>query len=240
MTEKTFESAFKGNEGWLAKKLSVTKELLRALKDKGIIKEESVTKIDKEVDEGDKVDTLIKILCRGNDAFLSTFCDILIEQNQKHVVERIWPEKYSVSSSKLVSELKEVLEPDYGLPFKLRGANVITSEQYDVVREAVRKADVSVHHRVMCLLEALRENGKSLNDETFLKVLSEDDQTHVVNLIAVNGSIEEINGDDRPLNEQQRRRFHDSRLYNDMDSKNEQLQKFLLSEKVISVLKALR
>jgi hypothetical protein len=234
MTEKTFKSAFKGNEEWLAEKLSVTKELLRALKDKGIIKEASVSTIDKEVDESDKVDALIKILRRANDAFLSTFCDILIEQEQEHVVERIWPEKCSASSSKLVSELKEVLEPDYGLPLKLRGASVITSEQYDLVREAVRKADVSVHHRVTCLLEALRENGKSLNDETFLKVLREDDQTHVVNLIAVNGSTEEINGDDRPLNEQQRLRFHDSRLYDEMDSKNQQLQNFLFSEKVIS------
>jgi hypothetical protein len=121
--EMTFKVAFEGKTEWLAAKLDVTDELLRALFDAHIINQEHLWEIEQTSDKFHRVDKLCRILeCQDDRKFLE-FCEILTKKGQQFVVDKLRSTgKQSTDQPKneLEDELKEILEPDYGLPYFLR------------------------------------------------------------------------------------------------------------------------
>jgi hypothetical protein len=63
----------------------------------------------------------------------------------------------------------------------------------------------------------------------FLKVLTNDRQTHVAKYIEVNGKVDDIAEDtNRPLNEQQRRRLFQRSLLKELDLRDAELHDMML------------
>lgn len=285
-----FQIAFKGNTRWLAGKLDVTDELLRTLVDKDVLKREHQSNIIKASDNARKVDVLLSILERRDDRLFSKFCDTLVDEGQRHVVDRLRStyteatrttsreagvSKNTVEVKEILEpntglsyretpltvqqlvvhqpqlpielsattprhevneannateiELQELLEPDYGLPSKLFNQGIITERQRSIIME-----ERPVQSRVFNLLQAVKETFGNLNHADFLKALIDDGQEHVANFIKVNGIIDDITGDDRPLNQQQRRRLFQPCLLFELDLRDAELHDMMLRERVIS------
>lgn len=220
--------------------MEVSDKLLRALKDRRIIRRCHVETIENAVSESKKVDRLLRILERCDDMLLPAFGNILEAHGQAFVADRIWPQwkDWAIGRAKNINddasvemkdELKEIIDPDDGLPSEMHRIKFITGEQLEIIRDAK-----SAHRRVSCLLEAMEQNQTCVNDDKFLRVLKSNCQTHVVNFIKANGIIANIRGNDRPLNAQQRRQLYQRRLCEDFDSRNVDLQSFMLHKCVIS------
>jgi hypothetical protein len=92
-TLPTFAVALKGKAQFLATTLDVSAELLRELRNKGIITAEHNSQIQQVADKSGKVDKLIEILERRPDEDFPEFCKILVERYQEHVVDEIWPQR---------------------------------------------------------------------------------------------------------------------------------------------------
>lgn len=88
----SFEKAFDGMETDLSKRMDVSDDLLRMLKDKKIIEASHAEQIQREYYNPVRVDALIKILKRRPDTDIPAFCDILSSTNQMHVIKILWPE----------------------------------------------------------------------------------------------------------------------------------------------------
>lgn len=84
-----FKKAFEGNTQYLANNLEVPDDLIRALFDQRIINREHASKIKKASDNPEKVDQLISILECGKGGYFSTFCDVLVNQNQQHIADKL-------------------------------------------------------------------------------------------------------------------------------------------------------
>jgi hypothetical protein len=121
----TFKVVFKGKSSYLSEKLEVSDSLLRKLKDTQLITQEHVTEIQEKSSNGKKVDCLLEILGYRDDSQLRDFFKILIDEGQPHVVKMLLPEDHSMRSElfpeELDAELKEIVEPDYGLTELLYG-----------------------------------------------------------------------------------------------------------------------
>lgn len=219
-----FYNAFKGKTEKLSETLDVTDVLLRALVDKDVIDREHQLEIQQAYGKAKKVDVLLLILERRDDNLFSTFCGILAEKGQQHVVKML-------CSNKLEVELEDILEPNYGLPSDLFYQNVITQKERDFV------LGVSiVQSRVSNLLQVVKQKSDGLNDKHFLDVLTNGMQKHVAEFIKVNGDINSIIDDTyRPLNEQQRRRLFDPSLRTEVDLRNTELHYMMRRKQVVSL-----
>jgi hypothetical protein len=116
----TFEAVFKSKLVQLEKKLEVTDDLLSSLVDKMVIKPIHVEDITKESSNQKKVDLLLDILKSRDDSLLHPFCEILIEDDQRNVVEILLPEghpmRFKFFPEELDAQLENIIEPDYGVP----------------------------------------------------------------------------------------------------------------------------
>jgi hypothetical protein len=200
----TFKKVFADKTSELAEKLDVTNELLRKLQDAKIIDPASFRRIKDIKDNSDKVDDLLNVIVRRDDSLLPDFCRILRVVDQLHVVKLILPDghylRHELIPDELDAELKQTVEPRYGLPGYLYYKEVINYNQRQIVDEAS-----SVTDRVFRLLQAVRENFRMVKVELFLQALEVHDQPHVANYIKTNGKIGIEFGDVRPLSDQQRR-----------------------------------
>lgn len=265
---RTFKETFRGIEDWLVNNLEVTDNLLTRLLQKKTIMAHHVEYIQAAGSDGDKVIRLLRVLERRDDASFYDFCLCVNDDNQQHVAEKLCPERFerpntrkrrvrsrtpSGTSISMLSELEEILEPDYGLCCKMRQAGVITPEHLTTFWEGR-----TVKQRVFNLLQAVVENEKALYDERFLKVLREDFQGHVANFVVVKGEVNKkvayelplgeqerqimlktINllkvADERPLSEHERKRLlHNINLVKDLDLMDPDLQRLLLEKHVLN------
>jgi Caspase recruitment domain len=235
----TFADAFRGKHTVLAAKLEVSDELLRKLMDKEIILPRHVSDIENARDEA-KVGKLLEILQRRDDSLVGDFCKILESDGQRHVKAIILQEEENSRRlpgqidakdvPQLEAELKEILEPDYGLLETLYRKKVIESEQCETVCVAE-----TVHRRVEYLLKAVKTQKGTLKDSLFLEALKDENQNHVLNFIKEDGNVGTEYEDDHPLSEQQRRRFSTSRsLLDEMNFDDVFLQVSLCDKHVIN------
>jgi hypothetical protein len=114
------QKAFKSRNIELAQKLDVTNELLRKLEDAKIIDSASFRRIKNIKDNSDKVDDLLYVIERRDDSLLPDFCKILRDVDQLNVVKLILPDghylRHELIPDELDAELKQTVEPRYGLP----------------------------------------------------------------------------------------------------------------------------
>jgi hypothetical protein len=96
--ELTFEAVFEGNLVLLVKKLDVSDNLLSRLENEKVITPEHFEKIEKESSNEKKVRRLLKILERRDESLLRPFCKILIDDDQRNVVEILLPEGHPMRS----------------------------------------------------------------------------------------------------------------------------------------------
>jgi len=219
-----------------------------------------------------RVPALIKILRKLDDSDGSKFrefCRVLAEVGQSHIIEIIRrDEVQSVEiplvtpvcetcsrcsdkhldvvqvpgKDELISELEEIIEPDYGLVDELCVKKVITERQCAEVK-GLREID-KVHQRVRYLLELLEQKLRKTSDKRRLDSLKNDDfyvslnitnQTHVVNYIKENGRISSSFGGVRPLSEQQRLNLHPryTLIMSDLNSMDAVLHDRLKSEAIL-------
>jgi len=146
-------------------------------------------------------------------------------------------------------ELKELIEPDYGLLDQLYSNDVLDLVQCSEISGLCRSDNfIGKQKRVSRLLQyvqqgvTIQENNKSIlealvENSPFIDALNVTYQHHVVNYIEASGVIGNILGNDRPLSEQQRKRLHPCAILveqSDMDSGDAELQIRLIRGKVIS------
>lgn len=85
----SFRQAFEGKAVYLAENLEVTLELLRRLKDKKIILQSHVNRINNIPDNGAKVDVLLEILQRRPDSMFPEFCAALEAEDQPAIAKSL-------------------------------------------------------------------------------------------------------------------------------------------------------
>lgn len=203
----TFKEAFGGKAFELASKLKVTNELLLKLMDAKIIDSASFRRIKKSYYNSGKVGDLLHVVEQRDDSLLPDFCRILKDVEQLDVVKLILPNghylRYELIPCEVDAKLVITVEPRYGLLGDLYSRSVI----YDYQQTISSNDQIPVNERVWYLLQAVKKNWGTLNNEAFLQALKDDNQLHVVNYINADGKIGPEFGDVRPLSEQQRRRL---------------------------------
>ena len=122
-------------------------------------------------------------------------------------------------ANKLETELREVVEPDYGLPEKLCEMQIITKEQLEEILD-----EKSVESRSTCLLQLVRKNLDKLKHDSFVKALTDTDQRHVASFINANGRNTGEFGDVWPLSKEQRSLLSRYILFKEMNSDLSRLQ----------------
>jgi uncharacterized Fe-S cluster-containing protein len=229
----TFSDAFNSKGYELGRKLDVTDELLRKLKDAKLIDEASFKRIKKLDDNPSKVDELLDVVKRRGDSLLPKFCEILKDIGQLHVLEIILPDGHYLRREflpdKLDTELIKTVEPRYGLPGDLYSRYIIDDSQFEII-----KKEASVSDCAFRLLQSVRQNHQHLKLEAFLQALKEDDQPHVMNYVITDGQIGDEFGLVRPLSNQQRRRLWSRNVFIKLDLHNGRFLDRLRATTVIS------
>lgn len=193
----TFAGAFAGKESKLSEKLQVTTGLLNKLLDREILRQEYIEDINESKGYTERATKLLAVLKRSDDARFDSFCEVLVEDKQEHVLSIL-----ECDCELLRDELVEIIEPDYGLVTKVYSEQIITFPQCEKIL-----SKETVCERVACMLQRVKANIKDIQSKQFLDVLRSDNQGHVSNFIASNGRFSDGFKDNWPLNKQQRRRF---------------------------------
>ena len=163
-----------------------------------------------------------------------------------------------VAENKKIAMLKRMIEPRYGLTDDLYKNEVLTSEQLEEIARDMHKIvavddggkviETAVVNRARTLLDfVVRILRRPTNESTlealkdaksFLEALKNNNQSHVASFIESSGVIASIPPNkERPLDEQQHRRFHPSpEMYDftDLNSRDDKLQSMLTGKRVLS------